>query len=124
MIEKVIISNYKSIRNLELPLQSINVLIGSNGVGKSNLISFFELAKSIIEKRFGRYTLEKGGIDNLLYRTRRESDCINGLLDFDNTNAFLHSLQHHSEPFIIKKGENNFSFPLNIQWANTNLKEN
>ncbi len=93
MIEKVIISNYKSIRNLELPLQSINVLIGSNGVGKSNLISFFELAKSIIEKRFGRYTLEKGGIDNLLYRTRRESDCINGLLDFDNTNAFFFTLR-------------------------------
>ena len=93
MIETVIISNYKSIRNLELPLQSINVLIGSNGVGKSNLISFFELAKSIIEKRFGRYTLEKGGIDNLLYRTRRESDCINGLLDFDNTNAFFFTLR-------------------------------
>ena len=39
-------------------------------------------------------------------------------------NAFLNSSQHHSELFIIKKGENNFSFPLNIQWANTNLKEN
>ena len=47
-----------------------------------------------------------------------------GTEHFDNTNAFLHSLQHHSELFIIKKGENNFSFPLNIQWANTNLKEN
>lgn len=93
MIEKVIISNYKSIRSLDLPLQKINVLIGSNGAGKSNLISFFELAKSIIEKRFGCYTLEKGGIDNLLYRTRRESEYIKGLLDFDNTNAFFFKLR-------------------------------
>ena len=46
MIEEVIIANYKSIRSLDLPLQKINVLIGSNGAGKSNLISFFELAKS------------------------------------------------------------------------------
>ena len=60
MIEEVIIANYKSIRNLELPLQKLNVLIGSNGVGKSNLISFFELAKAMIEQRFGSYTLEKG----------------------------------------------------------------
>lgn len=93
MIEKVIISNYKSIRSLDLPLQKINVLIGSNGAGKSNLISFFELAKSIIEKRFGCYTLDKGGIDNLLYRSRKESDYIYGLLDFDNTNAFFFRLR-------------------------------
>ena len=93
MIEQVIISNYKSIRGLELPLQKLNILIGSNGVGKSNLISFFELSKAIIEQRFGSYTLEKGGIDNLLYRSRKESDCIKGLLDFDNTNAFFFELR-------------------------------
>ncbi len=92
MIELVKIYNYKSIKKLVLPLNKINVLIGSNGVGKSNFISFFELAKAIIAKRFGVYTLEKGGIDNLLYRTRLESDYIKGLLDFDNTNAFFFEL--------------------------------
>ena len=107
MIEKVIISNYKSIRSLDLPLQKINVLIGSNGAGKSNLISFFELAKSIIEKRFGCYTLEKGGIDNLLYRTRRESECIKGLLDFDNTNAFFFELcpAQNNKGYIKQTGD-------------------
>ncbi len=93
MIEQVIIANYKSIRNLELPLQKLNVLIGSNGVGKSNLISFFELAKAIIQQRFGSYTLEKGGIDNLLYKGRKESTFIKGLIDFDNTNAFFFELR-------------------------------
>lgn len=43
---------------------------------------------------------------------------------FNNTNAFLNFSQHHLNFFVIKRGENNFSFPLNIQWANTNLKEN
>jgi predicted ATPase len=46
MIENVIIKNFKSIRDLELPLTNLNVLIGSNGVGKSNFISFFEMAKA------------------------------------------------------------------------------
>jgi predicted ATPase len=107
MIEQVIISNYKSIRKLELPLQRLNILIGSNGVGKSNLISFFELAKAIIEQRFGSYTLEKGGIDNLLYRSRKESAYIKGLLDFDNTNAFFFELRpsQSSKGYIEMSGD-------------------
>ena len=43
MIEQVVIKNYKSIRDLSLPLNRLNVLIGSNGVGKSNFISFFDM---------------------------------------------------------------------------------
>ena len=93
MIENVIIKNFKSIRDLELPLTNLNVLIGSNGVGKSNFISFFEMAKAIFEQRFGSYTLDKGGIDNLLYRGRKISKEIYGLMDFNNTNAFFFTLK-------------------------------
>ena len=76
MIEQVLIKNYKSIRDLTLPLHSLNVLIGSNGAGKSNFISFFELVKSIYDQRLGSYTLAKGGIDNLLYQGRKVSHSI------------------------------------------------
>ncbi len=93
MIEQVIIKNYKSIRDLKLPLKQINVLIGSNGVGKSNFISFFELTKAIYEQNFGSFTLQKGGIDSLLYGSRRISEMIYGLLDFNNTNAFYFQLK-------------------------------
>lgn len=93
MIEQVLIKNYKSIKDLSLPLNRLNVLIGSNGVGKSNLISFFELTKSIYEQRFGSYTLSKGGIDNLLRQGRKVSSSIHGLIDFDNTNAFFFEIK-------------------------------
>ena len=107
MIEQVIISNYKSIRDLVLQLQRVNILIGANGVGKSNLISFFELAKAIIEQRFGSYTLNKGGIDNLLYRSRKESEYIKGLLNFDNRNAFFFELRptQSSKGYIEESGD-------------------
>lgn len=88
MIENVIIQNYKSIRDLSLPLRELNVFIGANGSGKSNFISFFELTKALYERHLGAYTLKRGGIDNLLYHSRRHSPHIYGLLDFDNTNAF------------------------------------
>lgn len=74
MIEQVVIKNYKSIKDLTLPLNAINVLIGSNGAGKSNFISFFELTKAIFKQQFGAFTLEKGGIDNLLYQGRKHSE--------------------------------------------------
>ena len=93
MIEQVAIKNYKSIKDLVLPLNNLNVLIGSNGAGKSNFISFFELTKAIYEQRLGSYTLAKGGIDNLLYRGRKVSPSMNGLLDFDNTNAFFYEIK-------------------------------
>ena len=83
MIEKIEIHNYKSIQHLELELRGLNVLIGSNGVGKSNFISFFEMVNAMYNQRLGSYTIEKGGIDNLLYFGRKNSDAINGLIDFD-----------------------------------------
>jgi len=64
------------------------VLIGSNGVGKSNFISFFELTKSIFHQRFGTYTMDHGGMDNLLHKGRKVSEQTAGLIDFDNRNAF------------------------------------
>lgn len=40
MINHVTIENFKSIKMMDLDLLRINVLIGANGVGKSNFISF------------------------------------------------------------------------------------
>ena len=92
MIENILIQNYKSIRDLRLELKPLNILIGSNGVGKSNFISFFQLANSIFEQRLQSFVLERG-IDNLLYFGRKKSGEINGLVDFNNTNAFFFSIK-------------------------------
>ena len=107
MIEQVEIKNYKSIKKLVLPLNKLNVLIGSNGAGKSNFISFFELTKAIYEQRFGSYTLSKGGIDNLLYQGRKVSSFIEGLLDFDNNNAFFYEIKpaQSNKGYIEKTGD-------------------
>ena len=122
MIEQVIIKNYKSIRDLTLPLNKLNVLIGSNGAGKSNFISFFELTKAIYEQRLGSYTLAKGGIDNLLYRGRKISPSMQGLLDFENTNAFFYEIKpaQSNKGYIEKTGDyfntNHYSEKKYVKW--------
>ena len=42
-LSRLVLKGYKSIAECDLPLGSINVLIGANGAGKSNFISFFKL---------------------------------------------------------------------------------
>ena len=46
MLNKISIENYKSIEKVEIDIKDINILIGSNGAGKSNFISFFKLLNS------------------------------------------------------------------------------
>ena len=98
MIERINISNYKSIRNAEIDLKMINVLIGPNGAGKSNFISFFDLTRHLLEQRLGSYLLGHGGIDSMLYRGRKVSDSISALIDFENRNAFVFKLKPTQGP--------------------------
>lgn len=41
-LESIRIAGYKSIRDQTVELGPLNVLIGSNGAGKSNFLSVFE----------------------------------------------------------------------------------
>lgn len=98
MIERIEIHNYKSIRDARIDLKKLNILIGSNGAGKSNFISFFELTRNLLEQRLGAYMLEHGGIDSMLYHGRKASGSMSALIDFENTNAFAFSLKPTAGP--------------------------
>lgn len=43
MINKIVVKGYKSIKEQAVELQPINILIGGNGIGKSNLSQFLHL---------------------------------------------------------------------------------
>lgn len=88
MIERIKIEGFKSIRELDLPLQSINILIGANGVGKSNFISFFKLLNRLYEQRLKSYVAESGFMNALLFFGEKYTNSITGFIDFDNTNAY------------------------------------
>jgi predicted ATPase len=93
MIERILLKNYKSIRDADIRLSNLNVLIGSNGVGKSNFISFFELVNALLNQRLGIHVLERGGIERFLFQGLKHSDHIGSLIDFNNNNAFFFKLK-------------------------------
>lgn len=42
-MNSITVKGYKSFKDITVPLKPINILIGSNGAGKSNFLSLFAL---------------------------------------------------------------------------------
>lgn len=81
-LEKLTINNYKSIRDQALELGALNLFIGGNGSGKSNLISVFRFLREIVTQNLAAYTAKKGGAETLLYFGRKTSKAITLKLEF------------------------------------------
>lgn len=66
-LSRIRIEGFKSIRELDLELRPINLLIGGNGSGKSNLLSFFTLLHEAMWGRFQLHVAVSGGASALLH---------------------------------------------------------
>jgi predicted ATPase len=71
-LDKLTILGFKSIRELkDFELKDLNIFVGANGAGKSNLISFFRMLQSLIEGNLADYVRDNGGISDLLHNGRK-----------------------------------------------------
>ena len=91
MLDRIIIDGYKSIKRIDLILRPINILIGSNGVGKTNFISFFRLVNNIYEQRLQNFTMQNRA-ESLLHYGLKHTKKIEGFLQFSK-NAYSFILQ-------------------------------
>lgn len=66
-LKKVTIKGFRSIKEVTLELRPLNVLIGANGAGKSNLIAFFKLVNELMAKRLQQYIGATGRATANLY---------------------------------------------------------
>jgi len=121
MLQNIKIEGFKSIKTLDLKLSPINILIGSNGVGKSNFISFFKLVNNIYEQRLQQYSL-KSGVDNLLHYGRKNTSEIIGHLDFGN-NAYTFALMPSDEGTLFIAREDSI-LPKKTQYRKSIFDEN
>ena len=82
-LSRILLRGFKSIRDCDVELQSLNIMIGPNGVGKSNFLSFFRLIQQILAKQLQTYISRQGGPDALLHFGRKKTSGIMGELHFD-----------------------------------------
>jgi predicted ATPase len=92
-LSRIKLTGYKSIKELDLKMHSINILIGANGAGKSNLISIFSLLRALSQGRFQNYVKENGGANSLVHFGAKNTSKI--MVDIDvSANGYHVELNH------------------------------
>jgi len=81
-LEQLTVRNFKSIRDQTLRLGPLNVFIGGNGAGKSNLIGVFHFLNRVVSADLQNYTGEAGGADSILHFGRKQSPSLAVELEF------------------------------------------
>lgn len=124
-IKKVHIVNYKSIKDQIIDFNKINIMIGGNGVGKTNLISYFKLLNQIINKNLQIYIRKGAGADNYLYFGRKTSAFIQSRIEFITSSGGLNAYSFRLEAdnnnslfFAVEKAK---FMTGNGQWYDENL---
>lgn len=103
-MDRIEIKGYKSIKELDLKLNPINILIGANGSGKSNFLSFFEFLRNLYIQNLRKYVALQGGTDRVLHKGSKITTEISAKLHFDNkTNKYSFTIQNGDGGFIFTK---------------------
>jgi predicted ATPase len=76
------LAGWKSILDAEIEFRPLNVLIGANGAGKSNLVSFFKLMSEMMEGRFQEHVGTNGGAESLLHYGSKRTKVIDARFRF------------------------------------------
>ena len=108
-MDKIEIKGYKSIHDMELELGHINILIGANGSGKTNFLSFFEFLRNIYSQNLRGYVAERG-MEKILHKGAKITEEISSRLSFGR----------NKYSFTIKAAEAGFVFTHEGLWYSGN----
>lgn len=82
-LRRVILNGFKSIKTMDLELRPLNVLIGANGAGKSNLVAFFKMLNEMMAGRLQQYIGTTGRAQSLLHFGPKVTPQMEAQLEFE-----------------------------------------
>jgi predicted ATPase len=71
LVEQIHVEGYRSLRNITVKLDQINVIVGANGSGKSNLYRSLYLVHAAATGQFARELANEGGMPSVLWAGKR-----------------------------------------------------
>jgi predicted ATPase len=104
LLDKITIEGFKSIKKQTISLKQITVIIGANGAGKSNFISFFKMLNTIMTGGLQTFIGKEGTAQSLLYYGYKTTPLLNASLEFiDNghTDIYNFSLVKATQDTLI-----------------------
>ncbi len=90
-LKSIIIQGFKSISfqsPLKIEFGDVNILLGANGAGKSNIISFFKMLSYMMSGTFQRFVAESGTNDRFLYYGAKKTPTMMASLRFESTTTY------------------------------------
>lgn len=84
---RINLEGFKSIKKTNIELHNLNVLIGANGAGKSNIISFFKMLNEMMGGRLQEYIGTSGRAQSLLHFGPKVTPQITAQLEFVANNG-------------------------------------
>lgn len=108
LLNRIRIKGFKSVRDQILDLGRINVLIGANGAGKSNLISFIRMLGFMAAGELQLHIARSGGAETFLYYGSKNTRQLESTLAFDmngRTDTHYMRLEHAVPDTLIFAGE-------------------
>jgi predicted ATPase len=126
MLRKVKIEGFKSIATTDLELGDLNVVIGANGSGKSNLIGAFRLLERVLSQNLQRFVGSEP--DRFLHHGRKVTPSL--ALDFEfDQNSYGFKLAAAQDTLIFEyervaySGKFDFVEPLAAGHKESRLKD-
>ena len=101
-LSRIDISGYKSIKHCSIELKKTNVIIGSNGAGKSNFISIFALLQDILAKNL-QVAVGQNGLNSLFYNGRKITEEIAAEVFFGKNSYGFNLIPTDDNRIIFKK---------------------
>ena len=88
LLHNIKVSGFKSIGSgndsLDVDLFDVTIIIGANGAGKSNVVSFFKMLNNMMTGAFQNYVGRNGSAENLLHFGSKQTPLITAKLTFCN----------------------------------------
>src|ERR1700709_448267 len=73
IISGFFVEGYRSLQRIILPVHRLNVFIGANGVGKTNLYRAIELVQAAAAGQLSQKLVVEGGMESVFFAGRRNS---------------------------------------------------
>ncbi len=103
-LSRITIEGFRSIHSATVELRPLNVFIGANGAGKSNLIAFLQMQNFMLSRGFQTYVQTRGPGSGLLHFGPKITPIMKGMLEFKSDsgrNEYRFNLAHAAGDSLI-----------------------
>ncbi len=105
------VSHFKSLDAIEITdIEPVTVLVGSNAVGKSNIVNALRFVRDIVKHGLEDATLNQGGVDIIKQYSKTKPYKITITLEFENISSEMECEQGFYELCLSKEKNSAFVF--------------